>query len=188
MLFHASQIANIEYLEPRISNHNIPLVYFSSKKENTFVYLSNAVEKYCKETGYVHLGKWEKWGSYGFTTDGILRIEEYYPNATIDTYKGVSGYIYSTSATNKTEKLPDIPFAYISKSRILTEHVEYIPDAYDAIMEAVAVGHIALRKYEDYTAKAHQGIKDMILNEYKTATEEYKHFLEGKFEFISSNL
>lgn len=81
MYFHASQTADIEYLEPRISNHGIPLLYFSAKRENTLVYLSNAIEKYCRETGYVHHGKWTKWGSYGFTKEGILRLEEYWSNA-----------------------------------------------------------------------------------------------------------
>ena len=49
MYFHASQVKGIKVLEPRISNHNIPLVYLSAKRENTLVYLSNAVEKFCKE-------------------------------------------------------------------------------------------------------------------------------------------
>ena len=47
--FHASQIKGIQVLEPRISNHNLPLIYFSGKRENVLVYLSNAVEKTCKE-------------------------------------------------------------------------------------------------------------------------------------------
>lgn len=49
MFFHASQIGKIKILEPRIPNHNIPLIYFSDKRENVLVYLSNAVEKVCKE-------------------------------------------------------------------------------------------------------------------------------------------
>lgn len=48
MYYHASRTGNIKKLEPRISNHGIPLVYFSTKPENTLVYLSNAVEKFCK--------------------------------------------------------------------------------------------------------------------------------------------
>ena len=91
--FHASQIKGIQVLEPRISNHNLPLIYFSGKRENVLVYLSNAVEKTCKEKNFQYTGIWHKWGSYGFTQDGRLQYEEYYPNALADTYKGVSGYI-----------------------------------------------------------------------------------------------
>ena len=54
MYYHASQIKDIKVLEPRKSNHNIPLVYLSVKRENTLVYLSNAVEKFCKEKGFQH--------------------------------------------------------------------------------------------------------------------------------------
>ena len=61
MYFHASQIGKIKTLEPRISNHNIPLIYFSDKRE---------VEKVCKEKHFKFNGLWHKWGSYGFEKDG----------------------------------------------------------------------------------------------------------------------
>lgn len=49
MYYHASQIAGIEVLEPRTSNHNTPLIYFSTKRENVLVYLSNAIENIVKK-------------------------------------------------------------------------------------------------------------------------------------------
>ena len=49
MYYHASNVKGIEIIEPRVSNHGIPLIYFSKKRENVLVYLSNAVEKYCKD-------------------------------------------------------------------------------------------------------------------------------------------
>ena len=48
LCYHASPIADITTLEPRISNHGSPLVYVSQKRENVLVYLSNAVEKFCR--------------------------------------------------------------------------------------------------------------------------------------------
>ena len=50
MYFHASPIEGIKILKPQISEHGVPLIYFSKKRENVLVYLSNAIEKYCKET------------------------------------------------------------------------------------------------------------------------------------------
>lgn len=85
--YHASQVGVIFILEPRVSNHNIPLIYLSKKRENVLVYLSNAIEKYCKEKGFKYNGNYSKWGPYGFSKDGKLYIEEYYPNALINTYK-----------------------------------------------------------------------------------------------------
>ncbi len=182
MYFHASQTPDIQYLEPRVSNHGIPLIYFSAKRENTLVYSSNAIEKCCRETGYIHHGKWTKWGSYGFTNEGILRLQEYYPNATVDTYQGVSGYIYSTTLAEDLEEHPDIPFVFVTKRRTKVEHVEYIPDAYDSIMESVEKGEMILQKYEDLPEASLRWIQNQIIKEYETASEEYKHFLRIKFE------
>ncbi len=33
MYYHASRIEGIKLLEPKVSNHNIPLIYFSTKRE-----------------------------------------------------------------------------------------------------------------------------------------------------------
>ncbi len=41
VFFHASRVPNIKTLTPHLSEHNKPLVYFSSKRENVLVYLSN---------------------------------------------------------------------------------------------------------------------------------------------------
>ena len=78
MYYHASQTGNILCLAPRLSQHGAPLVYFSSKRENVLVYLSNAVEKCCRETGFSHTGRWSKWGTLrvyrtrDFAAGGIL--------------------------------------------------------------------------------------------------------------------
>ncbi len=188
MFFHASPVEGIKILEPRVSNHNIPLIYFSSKREKVLVYLSNAVEKYCRETGYEYTGKWHKWGSYGFTQDGVLRLEEYYPNATMDTYKGVSAYIYSVSSIMDIKRLDEIPFAYISNHSVAVENCEYIADAYEAIMQAVADGKIILEKYEDISPGKKKWIENTMIQEYgdSQTTDEYRHFLKGKFPFILS--
>jgi len=38
-------------------------------------------------------------GPYGFSKDRILVLQEYYPNASEETYKGVSAYVYSVDDT-----------------------------------------------------------------------------------------
>lgn len=55
MFYHASNVAGIQTLIPHASGHEKPLVYFSTKKENTLVYLSNPVERYCREIGFEFL-------------------------------------------------------------------------------------------------------------------------------------
>jgi len=186
MYYHASQTANIKVLEPRISNHNIPLIYFSTKRENVLVYLSNAIEKYCKETGFVYEGNWKKWGSYGFEPDGTLRLEEYYPDAIKDTYKGVSGYIYYTDNIVNIQDNIQISNAVTTSENVHVDGCEFIEDAYLEIMKAADKGLIRIQKYEDMSDKKIVWIEDIIKREYEEAGEhpEYRHFLKGKFEFV----
>lgn len=183
MYYHASSVEGIKTLEPRVSNHNVPLIYFSEKRENVLVYLSNAVEKYCKETGFAHSGKWTKWGPYGFNEDGILRIEEYYPNALEDTYKGVSGYIYSAENIKDSGFALQIPNAATSSDPVAVAHCEYVPDALEAILKAEKDGLITILRYENLSEAKLEWNERTIKEEYENAVDQpdYRHFIEGKF-------
>lgn len=188
MFYHASQIGGITILEPRISNHNTPLVYFSAKRENVLVYLSNAVEKFCKETGFIHNGKWHKWASYGFDIDGTLRLDEYYPNAIEDTYKNVSGYIYSAEVIDEYEDNFNIIDAVATPKSVAVTNIEFVEDAYLEILKAVDTGLIKIRRYEDMDNKMLDWIETTIKKEYTEATNEpdYRYFLKAKFSFLKN--
>ena len=146
MLYHASPTGGLTVLTPHVSNHGHPLVYFSKKRENVLVYLSNAVEKYCRDTGFVHTGRWEKWGPYGFDLDDVQRLEEYYPNALEETYAGVSGYIYGAEPAN-TAPVSDVPFAVTSEEAVAVVSCEFVPDAYEAILRAEREGLLRILYY-----------------------------------------
>ena len=184
--YHASPIKNLITLEPRISNHGVPLVYLSKKRENVLVYLSNAVEKYCKETGFEHNGKWSKWGPYGFDKNGILQLEEYYPNALEGTYKGVAGYIYTARDITDSGYCIGIPDAGTSSTSVTVGDCENVPDAYEEILIAESQGLISLIRYENHSQKKINWICKTVIQEYKEAENQpdYRHFLEGKFKDI----
>ena len=189
MFFHASQIGKIKILEPRISNHNIPLIYFSDKRENVLVYLSNAVEKVCKEKHFKFNGLWHKWGSYGFEKDGRLRFEEYYPNALEDTYKGIEGYIYSCSKIDPYQKLDiKIPNTFITAQKTTVDNCEFIPDAYNEMINAEANGLITILRYNEFIGniKRREWLKKTIIDEYRnnSAHPDYRFFLESRFSAI----
>ena len=186
MYYHASQTAGILQLEPHVSNHNIPLIYFSAKRENVLVYLSNAIEKYCRDTGFSYTGKWEKWGPYGFNKDGRQRIEEYYPNALINTYKGVSGYIYRAETIKDSGAEIQIPDAATSAEPVKVTGVEFVPDAYEAILQAERDGLITILRYEDMPESMRKWNERTIKEEYGKAVDhpEYRHFLKGNFPDI----
>lgn len=186
MYYHASQIADIKTLQPSTSNHNTPLIYFSTKRENVLVYLSNAVEKHCKETGFFHNDKYYKWASYGFDSDGILRIDEFYPNSLSDTYKGVSGYIYKVAEIIKTDNDININSVVATSKPVSIDDVEFIEDAYSEIHKACKAGLIRIRKYEDMSKKMLSWIENTVKKEYEKSKEhpEYRCFLEAKFSFL----
>lgn len=184
MYYHASQVKGIKVLEPRISNHNIPLVYLSYKRENTLVYLSNAVEKFCREKGFSHEGSWSKWGPYGFDAQGILQYEEYYPNALEETYGGVSGYIYSCEEVEEDTSLElKIPDAIVSAKGVQVVSCETIDDALTEMLKAEASGLIRIVRYNEFIVKREKWLSSVIRSEYNEAVShpEYKFFLEEKF-------
>ena len=185
MYYHASPVGGIRLLEPNVSNHGVPLIYFSKKRENVLAYLSNAVEKYCRDTGYAHTGKWTKWATYGFR-NGILRLEEYYPNALTETYRGVSGYIYRAASIREAAQEISIPDAAASSLPVPVDGVEFIPDAYEAILEAERRGEIFITRYEAMTERTRDWLRKTIQKEYDSAGEqpEYRYFLKNKFDFI----
>lgn len=185
MYYHASPVPGIRVLEPRVSNHNTPLVYFSKKRENTLVYLSNAIEKFCKEAGYVHIGKWTKWGPYGFK-NGILQLDEYYPNALEDTYRGVSGYIYHADTIQEAEQGIQIPDAAVSILPVTVDGVEFIPDACEAILEAERRGLLLVTRYGDLSEAKLGWIRKTMQEQYDSAEgqPEYRYFLKHKFDFV----
>ncbi len=190
MFFHASPTEGIKVLEPRISNHGIPLIYFSKKRENVLVYLSNAIEKYCKETGFDFSGKWTKWGPYGFNKNGTQRIEEYYPNALADAYKGVSGYIYVAEEITDSGLRIQIPDTATSSKPVPIKSCEFVPDAYEAILAAEKEGLISILRYEEYNQAQMEWIERTMRTEYEEASDhpEYRHFIEGKFPFVKKQL
>lgn len=183
MFYHASPVPGLHRLEPRSSNHGVPLVYFSKKRENVLVYLSNAVERCCLETGFAWDGPWQKWGPYGFDGNGRLRLEEYYPDALRRTYAGVSGYIYAAETIPESDFPLHIPDAAASAVPVDVGEPEFVPDAYEAILEAERRGLLAVLRYEDSSPTQHRWLRETIPTEYVAAEAhpEYRHFLRWAF-------
>lgn len=182
--YHASPTEGIKILVPRISNHHRPLIYFSKKRENVLVYLSNAIQKFCLENGFENTGVWTKWASYGFDPDGILRLEEYYPNASEETYKGVLGYIYSASDVSDSGFEIKIPDAITSDKPVKVSGCEFVSDAYEAILDARDKGLLRILRFEDIPEKGHRWIERTVRAEYAGAASDYRFFLRAKFPEI----
>ncbi len=185
MYYHASSVKGLKVLKPHVSNHGKSLVYFSSKRENILVYLSNAVEKHIKEKHNRPLKQYNKWASYGITSDGLVRIEEYYPNATIETFKGVSGFIYSVNELSDAKPLRGIKDVFVTQDETLVDGCEYVADAYEELLKAEKEGKIVIERFETITEQKREWIEKTISNEYdNTDNEDYKEFLLDKFVWL----
>ncbi|MBR3310640.1 MAG: hypothetical protein IKG15_02325 [Solobacterium sp.] len=181
--FHASSKTDLQILEPRISNHGIPLVYFSEKRENVLVYLSNAIEKYCRDTGFSYDGIWEKWGPYGFDRDGKMILEEYYPDALEETYRGVQGCIYKAEDIEDSGLVSNIPYLVTSSEPVRITGKEIVPDALEALLEAEKNGLIRIIRYEEMSEKKKIWLAETMKKEYLEAVNhpEYRYFIQARF-------
>ena len=188
MLFHASQTPEIETLEPRTSNEGVPRIYFSDKRENVLVYLSNAVEKTCRRDGFVHTGKWQKWATYGFTKDGLLHFSEYYENALTDTYAGVPGYIYTVESSDSVIPFKKICNCFYAETPQPVAACEFVPDALEALLKAEREGKIVITRYEELSPRKLDWIRKTTFDEYRNAADapDYRYFLKKKYPFLEN--
>lgn len=187
MYYHASNIKNLKVLKPHVSSHGNPWVYFSTKPENVLIYLCNAVEKHIKQKHNRALKQYIKWASYGICADGRVRIEEYYKNATEETFKGVSGYIYKVNQLKNLQPLNGIKDVFVTNEEVVVDDCYFISDAYEEILKAEQEGIILIERFEDITEKKRNWIEKTILNEYKnTNNEDYKEFLIDKFNWLKN--
>ncbi len=121
------------------------------------------------ETGFSYDGKNAKnGGRMVFGKDGRQRLEEYYPNALISTYKGVSGYIYSAETISDSGFSVPIPDVATSSIPVDISGVEFIPDAYEAILQAEREGLLTIIRYEEMNDKMKAWSKKTILKNMRT--------------------
>ena len=110
----------------------------------------------------------------------------YYPNAIYDTYKGVDGYIYIADDVPCLKILADIPNAVTTSECVTVRDCIYVPDAYDALLDAAAKGQLVLKIYEQHHTEKLEWIRRTIRQEYASCHNhpEYKYFLKAHFEFL----
>ena len=183
MYYHGSDVEGISVLRPALSEHGKDLLYFSRKRENTLVYLVNAVKKCCRENGFEYEGKYKSWGPYGFDKDGLMRIEEYYPNALKDTYQGMRGYIYSAEESFENCFETGIRDVICIDHPVEVSQCEVITDVYQEILKAESKGLLRILRYDQMSDRMKAYSDKMIREEYLNSTEhpDYRFFIEKKF-------
>ena len=83
-----------------------------------------------------------------------------------------------------------IPDAVTSSEPVEVTGVEFVPDAYEAILAAERDGLITIMRYEEMPERMREWSVRTICEEYTEAADhpEYRHFLKGNFEEILKDL
>lgn len=94
--------------------------------------------------------------TYGYTNDGKIYFEEYFPNALEILYRGKSGSLYLCDP--KEIKPTRIPNEVISEKEVPVLQEIPIPDAYEALIEQERKGTLVIRKYRELSKEMQQWI------------------------------
>ncbi len=89
--------------------------------------------------------------TYGYTKEGQIHLDEYFPNALEILYKGKSASLYLCNP-ERTETT-QIPNEAISETAVPVIRETPIPDAYEALLEQERLGALVIRRYDELTEK-----------------------------------
>ncbi len=188
--YHGSKTKNIEILKPSMSIHGDDYVYLTTSKAVALIYTVNAIEVYFKQNYLECNQKFQPWYSYGFDENQIPVIEEYYPNATYETYHNQSGYIYICEKPKTYSNPTNIHNAIVTKEHVKIIDSIFIPDIYDEILKLEKDGVIKIKRYENMTDSYLSHIYNMIrtdIDKYQlieNPNHNYTIFLKAKLPFL----
>ena len=146
--FHCSPTAGIRILEPRSPG-------FFDKPQGVYMatFLPTVLFYGVQNFKY----------AYGYTRDGRLYYEEYFPNALEILYGGKAASLYTCApASVFTTK---IPYEAVSRDPVPVVSEQRIPDLLAALKEQEKLGNVKLFHYEDLSSAGLSWVHDTILGE-----------------------
>ena len=140
--YHCSPIAGLRVLEPRKPKafDKPTRVYMTTLLPMALMY---AVQNY----EY----------SYGYTKEGQIYFDEYFPNALEILYRGKSASLYLCDPEN-TESTK-IPNEAVAESAVPVISETHIPDAYEALLEQERLGALVIYRYHELSERKLQWIR-----------------------------
>lgn len=153
-LYHGSCVGGLTRLEPYLSEHKKPYVYFSS---NPVVALLYAVKPVPKPFSFY---------PYGFDKDGAVIYSEYYKNAFEDIYAGKVAYLYECDDIDDAENPTHINCAYTVSRAVDISRVTEIKDCYAWFKEYEKQGLFRIKPFED-----------IYENEMKIVYEDFEKYM-----------
>lgn len=95
--------------------------------------------------------------TYGYTKEGQIHYDEYFPGSLELLYKGKSASLYLCDPVSV--RSTEIPNEVVCDERVAIISEMKIPDVYEALLEQERLGALVIRRYEDLPEKAFDWIR-----------------------------
>lgn len=148
-LYHASPTAGLTVLKPSVT------AYFGKPRQVCLAALKPMALLY----GIKHFEY-----TYGYTRDGDLYYEEYFPGALEELYRGKGASLYRCSWREGMEKT-QIPNEYVSAAEVPVEEEILVPDVYEALLEEERLGTIRIVRWPEVSEEARDRVRRMAMRE-----------------------
>lgn len=90
--------------------------------------------------------------SYGYTRDGRLYYEEYFPDALEELYRGKAASLYTCASRPDMETTP-IPNEYVTQGEVPVESEQAIPDVLAALLEQERLGALKIVRWAELSGE-----------------------------------
>ncbi len=131
--YHGSPVGGLRQLEPFLSEHGRPYVYFAT---DPLVALLYAVKPVPKPFSYY---------PYGFDADGSAVYSEYFEDAFYHLYHGKTGYLYECRDLKDVARPTHINCACACTGPVDVDRVTEIPDLYAHFKVQADAGRFRIR-------------------------------------------
>jgi hypothetical protein len=142
--YHCSPTAGLTVLEPRkpVSFEKPARVYMTTLLPMALMYSIRNYEY-----------------TYGYTKEGQIYLDEYFPDALELLYRGKSAslYICRPESVHTTR----IPNEAVSDSPVAVVEEIFIPDVLEALLEQERMGNLPIRRYAQLSEKMHDWIRSV---------------------------
>lgn len=155
--YHGSPVGGLTQLEPFLSEHKNPYIYFST---NPVVALLYAVKPVSKPFSFY---------PYGFDSEGTVVYSEYYKNAFEKVYKRKVGYLYECDDVEGVENPTQINCAYTVTQPVNIDRVTEITDCYERFKDYEKKGLFRIKPFETVSNKEMQ----MVYEDLKESIDKY---------------
>ena len=158
IFYHGSAVGGLIELQPFVSEHKEPYIYFATDPVVALLYSVRAVEKPFN------------WYPYGFDKDGTVVYSEYYPDAFASVYRGQTGYLYECEDVPNAENPTAINCAYVCRTPVAVDRVTRFDDVYEKLSEYREQGLFRVKPFDRIPEKEMQ----MVIADLEETMEKYE--------------